>query len=87
MQLGVAGGGNALAMRSSYTSMLPGIRVPALVVEGQNDSIYPLPIAQALVTAIPRSTLAVIPGAAHASMLRALRAMNTAIENWLGSIK
>ena len=87
MPLGVAGGGNALTTRSNYTSMLASISVPTLVVEGQDDPVYPLPIAQALAAAIPHSTLAVIPGAAHASMLQAPGATNTAIENWIATIK
>ena len=87
MPLGVAGGGNALATRSNYTPMLAGISVPTLVVEGQDDPVYPLPIAQALAAAIPHSTLAVIPGAAHASMLQAPGATDMAIENWIATIK
>ena len=87
MPIGVAGGGNALATRPNYTPMLAGITVPTLVVEGQDDPVYPLPIAQALAAATPHATLAVIPGAAHASMLQAPGATNTAIEDWISTIK
>jgi pimeloyl-ACP methyl ester carboxylesterase len=86
MPMGVAGGGNALATRHDYTSMLPSISVPVLVVEGQDDTVYPLPIAQALAAAIPGSTLAVIPGAAHASMFQEPGKANAQISAWITNV-
>ena len=87
MPAGVAGGGNALATRPNYTGMLGSISVPTLVVVGQDDPVYPLPISQALAAAIPGSTLAVIPNANHASMFQSPGPTNAAINAWIASIK
>jgi 2-hydroxy-6-oxonona-2,4-dienedioate hydrolase len=42
------------------------VAAPALVVRGHADPIVPETVARRLVTALPRATLATIPGAAHA---------------------
>ena len=80
--VGVAGGANALVTRMDYTAMLTQISVPTLVVVGRDDAVYPLAISQALAAAIPGSTLAVIPGVAHASMFGNAAAVNHAIAAW-----
>ena len=87
MPAGVAGGGNALATRPDFTAMLGSITVPALVVVGQDDPVYPLAVSQALAAAIPGSTLAVIPNANHASMFQSPGATNAAINAWIATIK
>ena len=81
--IGVAGGGNALATRKDYTSMLGSIAVPTLVIEGQDDPVYPVPIAKALAAAIPNSTLSIIPNTAHATMLQSPGLTTTAINAWI----
>ena len=87
MPAGVAGGGNALATRPNYKGLLGSITVPTLVVVGQDDPVYPLPISQALAAAIPGSTLAVIPNTNHASMFQSPYATNAAINAWIATIK
>ena len=84
---GVAGGGNALATRGNYTPELAGITVPTLVVVGQDDPVYPLPISQALAAAIPGSTLAVIPNTNHASMFQSPGPPHAAINAGLAPLK
>ena len=84
---GVAGGGNALATRRDYTPLLGSITVPTLVVVGQDDTVYPLPVSQALAKAIPGSTLAEIPGAAHASMFQRPEATDAMIDAWIKTLQ
>ncbi len=80
---GVVGGANALVTRADYTKMLAQISVPALVVVGQDDPVYPVAISQALAAGIPNAKLAVIPGVAHASMFDNAEAVNKAITAFL----
>lgn len=84
---GVAGGSNALVNRSDYTSMLSSITVPTLIIEGGADTIYPESISQAMAAAIPNSTLSILPKTAHASMFQAAGLANTAINNWIATLK
>lgn len=45
---------------------LPLVKVPALIVRGEHDSIVPLPWARLVADLIPSARLVVIPGAPHA---------------------
>ena len=45
------------------------ITQPALVIAGDRDALTPVAAAQWLATALPRATLAIVPGAAHAPFL------------------
>ena len=65
---GVMGGGQALATRPDYTSLLPTIAVPALVLAGLDDPIYSTEVSEMLKDAIPSSQLSIIPLAEHASI-------------------
>ena len=51
--------------RPDSRELLGTLDVPALVLVGAEDPITPQETAQALATALPRATLAVIPGAGH----------------------
>ena len=79
---GVIGGGQALATRIAYTSLLPEIVVPTLVVVGIDDPIYSLEISEMTSSAIPSSALAIIPQAEHASMYQHPALVNAVIEEW-----
>jgi len=48
---------------------LKGLRIPTLVVCGENDRFMPTPHARALAAAIPRSRLRCIPGVGHLAYL------------------
>lgn len=76
------GGAKALAGRPDYTSMLGQIRVPTLVYVGVEDTLYPPKIAMEMQQAIPGSTLASIPGGAHAAVLEVPDKTNQAILSW-----
>lgn len=79
---GVLGGAQALSNRSDYTSLLPSIAVPTLVLVGLDDPVYAFPISQMAQAAIPGAQLAVVVGAAHASILERPALANEAILNW-----
>jgi len=79
---GVLGGGEALATRSDYTSLLGSIAVPTLVLVGLEDPVYAFPISQMTRAAIPNAQLAVILGASHASIFERPDQANNAILNW-----
>ncbi len=82
---GAQDGAITLATRPDYTALLPTIAVPTLVVEGVDDSVYAFPIAQQLHAGIVNSTLALIPNAAHVSILEQPAAANAAISSWAKS--
>lgn len=45
--------------------LLPGIKAPALVMWGENDRLFPLPLADIVLAGVPGATKRVIPGAGH----------------------
>lgn len=51
--------------RKPWFSLLSEIRVPTLVVHGEEDPLFRLPLAEATVAAIPGATLLVEPGVGH----------------------
>jgi pimeloyl-ACP methyl ester carboxylesterase len=58
------------------------VAVPTLVIHGENDSIVPLAIGQAVAAAIPNAEIAVIPDAGHIPTLTRPDAVVSAIEDW-----
>ena len=79
---GAQGGAETLVLRPDYTSLLPTIAVPTLVLEGVDDGVYPFPIAEQIQAAIKGSTLALIPNAGHVSIFEQPAAANQAIATW-----
>ena len=65
---GALGGAKVLAGRPDSTETLQSVEVPVLVIVGQEDTVYPVAISQAMADAAPQGELAVIPGAAHAAV-------------------
>ena len=62
---GVADALVAMADRRDSTDLLAGIRVPTLVVAGEEDTFIPAGESQALAAAIPGAQCVVIPQAGH----------------------
>jgi len=62
---GVVGALRAMARRPDRRDALAGIRVPTLVIVGEEDAITPPAEAQALADAIPGARLEVIPASGH----------------------
>jgi 3-oxoadipate enol-lactonase len=57
----------ALATRTDTTPALAGIRVPTLILVGEQDAITPPSAARAMQERIPRSVLMVVPDSGHIS--------------------
>jgi pimeloyl-ACP methyl ester carboxylesterase len=62
---GVVGALRAMAARPDRTHVLAGIRVPTLVLVGEEDAITPPVELQAMADAIPGARLEVVPRAGH----------------------
>jgi 3-oxoadipate enol-lactonase len=80
---GIAQGSIAMAHRPDSRPDLPTIDVPTAVVVGEEDSITPLEMSQAMNDAIPGSTLSIIPGAGHIANIEAPTAFDAALRAWL----
>jgi pimeloyl-ACP methyl ester carboxylesterase len=68
--------------QADQRDLLPGIRVPTLLVWGEQDARSPLSIAHQLELAIPDTTLVVIPGAGHLSNLEQPERFNKAVRQF-----
>ena len=73
----------ALRERPDSTADLPYLSCATLVVVGERDTITPVADAQAMQRAIPRSTMTVIPGAAHLSNLEQPDAFSRTLADFL----
>lgn len=73
----------ALIARDDYRAMLNDIRCPTLVIVGAEDQMTPVKIAQEIVTGIPGSRLAVIPGCGHIATLEQPEVVNRLLAEWL----
>ncbi|MDQ7844571.1 MAG: alpha/beta fold hydrolase [Armatimonadota bacterium] len=77
------GGLRAMAARPDSTPLLGGIRVPALIVVGEDDRATPVESSRAMAAAIPDAELIIIPGAGHVSNLEQPDAFNRALLRFL----
>lgn len=62
-----------------YRDILPGIRVPTLVVCGEKDAVAPPQFSQEIAAAIPGSRLEVLAGAGHVTNADAPETFNDAL--------
>lgn len=81
--LGVSGTLIALATRTDTTAALSGIKVPTLILVGDQDPITPPAASEAMHKAIAGSELHVIPQAAHMSNLENPQAFNQHLGTFL----
>ena len=79
----VAQGSLAMAHRPDSRPDLPTIDVPTAIVVGEEDTITPLEMAQAMSDAIPDATLSIIPAAGHLANIEAPTAFDAALRAWL----
>lgn len=85
--LGVRGALLALAARMDATPWLPEIKVPTLVVVGEDDALTPPADSHRIAKAVPGAGLSVIPKAGHLSSLENPEAFNEALDAFLSSAK
>lgn len=76
----------AIFNRKPVLSELSKIKVPTLVIVGEDDIARPLHEAQQLVKLIPDAKLEIIPKAGHSSALENPEAFNIALENFLKTV-
>ena len=77
----------AIAGRTDTTASLAKVRVPTLVVVGEEDGLTPPSAARALAGAIAGAKLALIPEAGHLSNLENPYAFNRAVGAFLEAVK
>jgi len=65
--------------------VLPTIRVPTLLLYGEEDARSPLAVAREMHASIPGSSLVVLPAVGHMSNLEAPEAFNAAVREFLSA--
>ncbi len=80
---GVCAALEALRDRPDSRPLLPDLRVPALIVVGDEDAVTPPDTAASMHRAIPGSRLVVIPGAGHLVPLEQPAAFGRAVAGFL----
>lgn len=76
-----------LASRRDSIPFLPEIKVPALVVVGEQDKVTPPELSRAMAEKIPGAELAVISGAGHLSNLEQPEAFNRRLGDFLAKLQ
>jgi pimeloyl-ACP methyl ester carboxylesterase len=72
--------------RQDAAAVLASLRVPALVVVGEEDELTPVEESRRIAEAIPGSTMVVIPAAGHLSNMEQPEAFNAALVSFLGRV-
>lgn len=83
---GVLGDLAGMRNRPDSTPTLPEIRVPVLIIHGQQDQLIPPGEAQNTLSGVPSATLALIDRAGHLPNLEQPDTFNQAITNFLKSL-
>lgn len=84
---GICGTLLALAARTDTTASLEKIKVPTLIIVGEEDKLTPPASSEAMKNKIKGSKLQIISGAAHMSNLENPELFNTTIINFLEEIQ
>ena len=83
---GVADALAAMGQRADSSDLLPGIRVPTLILAGDEDTFIPLDHAQQMQRQIPGARLDVITEAGHLINLEQPAAFQDALRRWVAGI-
>jgi pimeloyl-ACP methyl ester carboxylesterase len=75
------------AVTPDFSAILPLIRLPTLLIWGEDDKRSPLSVAEQFHIAIAGSTLVVIPDAGHVSNMEQPARFNTAVREFLKSLE
>jgi len=81
--LAIAGHLLAMAGRTDTTASLPAIAVPTLIMVGEQDTLTPPALSQAMHKQIPGSELHLVPGAGHMSNLENPEFFNSRLLDFL----
>jgi pimeloyl-ACP methyl ester carboxylesterase len=83
---GIAACQVAMAGRPDSTALLESVRVPALVIHGEQDGIVSLDEARAMAAALPGAELTVLPGVGHLPNLEDPPAFTATLRGFLERI-
>lgn len=67
--------------------MLPGIRIPTLLLYGEQDVRSPKEVAEQLHAAIPGSQLVFLPGVGHMGNVEAPELFNSEVRRFLEAVR
>ncbi|HSW28820.1 MAG TPA: alpha/beta hydrolase [Longimicrobiales bacterium] len=81
---GVACALEAMRERPDSLPRLGAIRVPVLVLVGEEDTLTPPVESRKIAEGVPDGRLVVLPGVGHLANLEAPEAFNAALADWLG---
>ncbi|OFZ18280.1 MAG: hypothetical protein A2X94_07535 [Bdellovibrionales bacterium GWB1_55_8] len=76
----------ALAARTDTSAVLPQIRVPTLLLGGEQDALTPPPVLQKIQAQIPRSEMRLIPDAGHFPNMENPSAFNREITRFISQV-
>lgn len=82
----IAGAAEAMLRRPDSTPLLRDIRVPTLIVCGEEDTTTPPSDSEAMHRAIAGSRLVLLPGAGHLSSLETPEPFNAALGHFLATV-
>jgi len=80
---GIVGALHALRERPDSTSLLGAIRVPVMVIAGDDDQITPATGMQEMARAIPDARFVLVPGAGHLTPLEQPATVSSALADFL----
>jgi pimeloyl-ACP methyl ester carboxylesterase len=83
---GMVGAQLAMAGRTDTTHILPTIKVPTLVVVGEEDTLTPPDVARAMADRIPGARYALIPQVGHMTPMEDPGAFNDALRAFLETL-
>jgi pimeloyl-ACP methyl ester carboxylesterase len=84
---GLISGAKALANRTDATELLGTIKVPTLVVVGEDDPLYGFEVAEMMQSKISGAQLHIVPDAAHAAIFEAPQDAGGAILAFVSTIR
>lgn len=83
---GVASVARGMARRRAFTDVLSSIRIPMLILAGEQDVLSPPGAMKELADAIPNAKISLIPHAAHLAPMEQPDCVNQAIREFLNSL-
>ncbi len=82
----IAGAVEAMMTRPDSTPLLADVRVPALIVCGDEDTLTPPSDSESMHCSIPGSRLVLLPGAGHLASLETPEPFNAAFRDFVSSL-
>jgi len=73
----------AIMGRRDHRARLPEMKIPALVIVGDEDVLTPPALSQEMAEALPQATLGIIPDCGHLATMERPEAVNRALAAWL----